>query len=311
MTRSTQPASSASLADVRVVDHDRADPLAGVVGARTRPRSILSLHLAEGQAGLVAPVAQPAGARVADAEQAGAVRAVDRLAVEERPAVVGEVVADEGAVVVVAGDRPALVDVGVVVEGRVQGVEGERLPRAAGRGVVTGVEDRRRAGAVADRAGDLVHPDVVVAVADHERRPSRRPRAPAGPGRRPRWRRRCRSPGPSGTCSIALSTSRRVWLVVTSPRTSMASSPAGIGTAGPRNSARLCHCCARGEALLVLGPRLGHPDDDQREDDADRHRPPGGHATQQGATTVGPDRAPDQDRHDGEGRAAQRRGSAP
>ena len=68
----------------------------------------------------------------------------------------------------VAGHRPLAVGVRPVVEGRVQRVERERLPGAAGRGVVARVEDGLGAGRVADRAGDPVHADVVVPVGDEE-----------------------------------------------------------------------------------------------------------------------------------------------
>ena len=127
-------------------------------------------------------------------------RAVDHLAVEHRPAVVGEVVADEVAVVVVAGHRPPAVVVRSVVERRVQRVERERLPGAAGRGVVAGVEDGLGAGRVGDRPGDRVHADVVVPVGDQQRPRSRPPPAHAGRGRRPPRRRRGRRSCPRRRC---------------------------------------------------------------------------------------------------------------
>ena len=78
------------VAHVGVVDQDRGDPVAVVVGLAGRVGEPVA-DLVEAEPGLVAPAAEPAGARVADAEQPGAGRAVDRLAVEHGPAVVGQV----------------------------------------------------------------------------------------------------------------------------------------------------------------------------------------------------------------------------
>ena len=139
----------------------RRDPLVGGADLLAEPLA----DLGEAQAGLVAPVAQPAGARVGDADQRAAARPLDDVAVEDRPAQVVEVVADEVAGVVVAGHREPV----VALERRGHGVEAERLPRLPGRGVVAGVEHDGGAGPVADRAGDPVHADVVVPVRDQHR----------------------------------------------------------------------------------------------------------------------------------------------
>ena len=64
---------------------------------------------------------------------------------------------------------PAIGPAVEVVEGAVERVEAERLPRLAGRGVVPCVQHGRGPTRVADRPGDRVHADVVVAVA-HEQR---------------------------------------------------------------------------------------------------------------------------------------------
>ena len=179
------------VAHVGVVDQDRGDPVAVLVGLAGRVREPVG-HLVEAEPGLVAPAPEPARARVAHAEQPDPGRAVDHLAVEHGPAVVGEVVADEGAVVVVAGHRPLAVGVRPVVEGRVQRVERERLPGAAGRGVVAGVEDGLGAGRVADRARHAVHADVVVPVGDEEHHRLALLRLAQRRGRRPPRRRRGR-----------------------------------------------------------------------------------------------------------------------
>src|SRR3546814_17793798 len=76
------------------------------------------------------------------------------------PTPVGQVFTDEATVVVVALHRIARVV--VLVEGLVEGVEGEGLPARTGRGVVTGIQDHRGTGPVADRTRNRIHPDVVV-----------------------------------------------------------------------------------------------------------------------------------------------------
>ena len=167
--------------------------------------------LGERQPRLVAPVAEAAGARVVDAEQADAAGAGEGLAVEHGPAALGEVAAHERAVVVVAGDPEAV----VVLEGRGHRVEAEGLPRLPDGGVVARVEDDRGARSVADGAGDLVHADVVVAVGDQQR-PRSRPRDGSSQRRAPR---RPTRPRRRTSCSGRRSRSRSrsaagVWSVV-------------------------------------------------------------------------------------------------
>ena len=211
----------------------------------------------------------------------------------------------EAAVVVVAGDRPAV----QAVERRAHRVQRERLPAAAGRGVVAAVEHRGRPGGVGDRPGDRVHADVVVPVG-HERddgvallrlaqvevrrrRPRRRRRTPCSCRRcRPRSRRA----GGSGA-------------VVTSPRTSTPSSSSGIGTSGPRNSCERHPLAVRrrppsparataARARCRTGRRARAPTDAPcgRPNPADQLAAPG-RADQQ----------PDQQRHQAEHRTAERR----
>ena len=68
-------------AEVGVVDQHGGDPLALLVGGAGVVGEPL-LDLGEAEAGLVAPAAETAGARVVDAERAARRRGVDRLAVE-------------------------------------------------------------------------------------------------------------------------------------------------------------------------------------------------------------------------------------
>ncbi len=145
------------------MDEDGAHPVALRRGLAGRFGQALT-DLGEAEARLVAPAAEPAAARVVDTQQGAAPGRVDDVAGEHRPALVGEVGADEGAVVVVAGDPEAL----PVGEGAHQRVEAEGLPRLAGGGVVAGIEHDRGAGGLADRARDPVHADVVVAVTDQQ-----------------------------------------------------------------------------------------------------------------------------------------------
>ena len=146
------------------MDQHRADPHP-VVHRRAGHVGEARLDLAEAQAGLVAPAAEAAAARVVDPEQRASPRGVHDLAVEHGPPLVGEVGADEVAVVVVSGDAEAV----PVLEGSGQGVEAEGLPRLTGRGVVAPVEHDRGAGRIADGARDPVHADVVVAVGHQQR----------------------------------------------------------------------------------------------------------------------------------------------
>ena len=135
-TRSTQPRAE-RLAAPRLASWTSSVATRRLVGeSQTRVGEPVA-DLVEAEAGLVAPVAEAARARVVDPEQRRAAGAVDDLAVEHRPAEVGEVVAHEGAVVVVAGHAERSRSSNAVV----QRVEAERLPRLAGRGVVAGVED--------------------------------------------------------------------------------------------------------------------------------------------------------------------------
>ena len=157
------PARQRGGTQVGVVHDDGRHPAARVLGLARGVGQPLA-DLGERQPRLVAPVAEAAGAWVVDAEQADPGRAQQGLAVEHRPPVLGEVRADERAVVVVAGHAELF----VVLEGRRDRVEAERLPRTAHRGVVARVDDRRGAGGVAHGPRHLVHADVVVPVGDQQ-----------------------------------------------------------------------------------------------------------------------------------------------
>ena len=79
--------SSDAAAEVGVVDDDRWPPGGRRPGPRRRRRPAGLPTSSKRQPGLVAPVAQPAGPRVVDAEEADACGSGQRRAVEHRPAV--------------------------------------------------------------------------------------------------------------------------------------------------------------------------------------------------------------------------------
>ena len=240
-TRSAQPRSSAAaprLASWTTIVATRRPEVLGLAGGVGEPVA----DLGERQPRLVAPVAEAAGARVVDAEQPDAARAEQRRAVEHGPAVLAEVAAHERAVVVVAGDPEAV----VVLERRGHRVEAERLPRAADRRVVAGVEDRPSRRPRRRRPG----PPCPCRCCRGGRRsgapPSRRPRARAAPGRRQprrRWcRRSCsgrRSRSRSRSAAASARSSRRPAPAGRRPRRAAArrdrGTPPAASTPGPRH----------------------------------------------------------------------------
>ena len=208
----------------------------------------------------------------------------------------------------VAGDRPLAVGVGPVVEGRVERVEGERLPGAAGRGVVAGVEDRLGAGRVADRAGDPVHADVVVPVGDeqdHGLALLRLAQVEVG--------------GRLGGVAV-----ERLALVVGADRAldqppglaggdvaadlDLGRAPRGAARRGRGTSASGCHSSSLSRRLLVVAPRLATTTPTTTERQHQRRRPARLRGRAKSALPPLPaDQQPDHDRHQ---RQRARRGPA-
>ena len=285
------------------MDQDRRHPLLGLAGGVGEPGA----DLAEAQAGLVAPVAEPARARVVDAEQRGcrrAPRSPRRRAWSSRGRRGSRCTNEPWSWLPATPYRSRSSN---AVFTRVQA---ERLPALAGRGVVAGVEDRGRAARVGDRAGDRGPCRCCRAGRRRARRRSRPPRARAARGRR---RRRARCRRTRGSCRRCRPRSRSAAGSATSSRRCgprrrrPARAPARPGRGSPAARSTVVR-----DETVGSRPRHGcqHEHGEHDAAPARRRRPAGRPDAGQRARGAGPARAASQiatgtrPRHG----AAQRRG---